>query len=241
VLANLTLTPCLTSCSARATAATHARAASCLTRTTSTRTDVKIGLSHRKLVELVGSEAAQGVLACVPQLLGSRTPSPNLLLRRRATLGGQERIAFHHDRHMSVVSVALNQNFSGGRLVYVHRDGRVVCPERRVGDATAHDAAAIHGVSRLGDGIRYVLLAVCYEDPKGWQEEVRAGPVLFPDGNDELSEPGCKERSPAVDTATRGRLCLGSVDEGTGCKLINRHRMPNFGANTSLMHMLQCV
>ena len=65
-----------------------------------------------------------------------------------------ERIPFHRDSSLIVVNVALNEGFEGTPLMYA-LDGRVECPARPMGCATAHDCAAVHGVSCLVAGVRH--------------------------------------------------------------------------------------
>ena len=47
----------------------------------------------------------------------------------------------------------------GAKLLFAI-DGRIECPERPVGCATAHDCNTVHGVSCLTKGVRYSLFAV---------------------------------------------------------------------------------
>ena len=71
----------------------------------------------------------------------------------------RERIPFHRDASLVVVSVALNKGFEGAQLLFA-LDGRVHCPACPVGCATAHDCATVHGVSCMASGTRYTLFAV---------------------------------------------------------------------------------
>ena len=158
--------------------------------------DMKLGLSYEKLAELVGAAGAESLCACVPPLLGSNTPRPNFILRRRATNTGDERIAFHRDRALSVVSVALNDDFDGGKVVFIAPgDGAVSCPVRLAGDATVHDAATIHGVTRLEAGVRYVLIAICYADSRDWLHQLSMGTVLTLDYDASGNAPSCGQHS----------------------------------------------
>ena len=83
-----------------------------------------------------------------------------------------ERIPFHRDSSLVVVNVALNEGFEGAQLMYA-LDGRVECPARPMGCATAHDCATVHGVSCLVTGVRYTLFAVFERRGMG-EETVRA-------------------------------------------------------------------
>ena len=71
----------------------------------------------------------------------------------------RERIPFHRDSSLVVVNVALNEGFEGAQLLFAV-DGRIKCPARPVGCATAHDCATVHGVSCMASGARYTLFAV---------------------------------------------------------------------------------
>ena len=83
-----------------------------------------------------------------------------------------ERIPFHRDSSLVVVNVALNEGFEGAQLMYA-LDGRMECPARPMGCATAHDCATVHGVSCLVTGVRYTLFAVFERRGMG-EETVRA-------------------------------------------------------------------
>ena len=49
--------------------------------------------------------------------------------------------------------------FEGAQLLFAV-DGRIECPARPVGCATAHDCATVQGVSCMASGVRYALFAV---------------------------------------------------------------------------------
>lgn len=126
--------------------------------------DMKIDLTCAELDALVGVGAAARLLALGAPLLQPQHAhlEPHFVLRRRCVLeegGSRERIVFHRDHSLAVVSIALNDDFGGGRLLFA-RGGRVICPERPVGSALAHNDAAVHGVSSLVIGARYHLFAV---------------------------------------------------------------------------------
>ena len=55
------------------------------------------------------------------------------------------------------VALVADDAYAGGRLVYAARDGSVCVPARPEGSATWHDAAVVHGVTRLTGGVRYGL------------------------------------------------------------------------------------
>jgi len=63
------------------------------------------------------------------------------------------------DGSLVVVNVALNSGFEGARLIFAV-GGRLHCPDRPVGCATAYNCSTVHGVSRLVSGVRYTLFVV---------------------------------------------------------------------------------
>ena len=130
--------------------------------------DMKIDLARAELDTVVGAGSATRLLALGVAVLQPQHVhlAPHFILRRRCVLGGsgsRERIVFHRDHSLAVVSVALNDDFRGGRLLFA-LGGRVTCPERPIGSALAHNDAAVHGVSSLATGARYHLFVV-YDRP----------------------------------------------------------------------------
>lgn len=138
--------------------------------------DMKIGLACTALDSLVGAGSAARLHALGKAVLQPQHThlTPHFILRRRCVLdsgdssnsgdgGSCERIVFHRDHSLAVVSIALNDNFRGGRLLFAQLSAsgaRVTCPQRPVGSALAHNDAAVHGVSGLVAGVRYHLFAV---------------------------------------------------------------------------------
>jgi hypothetical protein len=118
----------------------------------------------------VGTDAIRRMLNLGEQQLHALGADPagvraTFKLRRRAAMEGthDEVVPFHRDSSLVVVNVALNDDFEGAHLLFA-LDGRIMCPTRRAGSATAHDCRIVHGVSCLTAGIRYNLYAV-YERP----------------------------------------------------------------------------
>ena len=132
--------------------------------------DLKLDIADDELGALVGTDAIRSMLDLGKQQLQALGADPAAVratfkLRRRAALKGthDEVVPFHRDSSLVVVNVALNDDFEGGHLLFA-LDGRIMCPTRRAGSATAHDCRIVHGVSCLTAGIRYNLYAV-YERP----------------------------------------------------------------------------
>eukprot|EP00416_Gambierdiscus_australes_P020546 CAMPEP_0171068776 /NCGR_PEP_ID=MMETSP0766_2-20121228/8766_1 /TAXON_ID=439317 /ORGANISM="Gambierdiscus australes, Strain CAWD 149" /LENGTH=422 /DNA_ID=CAMNT_0011525125 /DNA_START=26 /DNA_END=1294 /DNA_ORIENTATION=- len=127
--------------------------------------DLKLEVSPGELDGLLGSGAVRALVACAKAVLGKQEAAvKQVVLRRRAVREDkQECIPFHRDFSVAVVSVALNSDFKGGHL-YFAMHGRIVCPYRPIGCATAHNDAVVHGVSRLESGVRYVLLLAFHAD-----------------------------------------------------------------------------
>ncbi len=125
---------------------------------------------------LIGDDAGESLPALGARLLprlGLQRDALRLrfILRRRAVApeasgggGGTERIGFHRDSSLVVVNVAPNEGFEGARLLFA-LNGRIVCPARPPGCATAHDHTMVHGVSCLASGVRYNLFAVFDAQP----------------------------------------------------------------------------
>ena len=132
--------------------------------------DLKLEIADDQLGALVGTDAIRRMLDLGEQQLQALGADPagvraTFKLRRRAAMEGthDEVVPFHRDSSLVVVNVALNDDFDGGHLLFA-LDGRIVCPTRLAGSATAHDCRIVHAVSCLTAGIRYNLYAV-YERP----------------------------------------------------------------------------
>ena len=129
--------------------------------------DMKLEIAEADLIAIVGAEALAGLRTLGNEQLKAlgadpTTVSATFKLRRRAGTT-DDVIPFHRDSSLVVVNVALNDDFDGAQLLFALGD-RIVCPTRAAGTATAHDCRIVHGVTRLGAGVRYNLYAV-YERP----------------------------------------------------------------------------
>eukprot|EP00466_Bigelowiella_natans_P012142 jgi/Bigna1/85969/estExt_fgenesh1_pg.C_70142 len=112
------------------------------------RDDLKMNISLSSLETLIGKKS---VNACLHAF--GRPPS-RVVLRRCAAIG--KHINFHTDVSRATMQVALNEEYSGGRLVFATERGFEI-PLRRAGTATIHDNRIVHGVTQLRGGIRYGL------------------------------------------------------------------------------------
>ena len=120
-------------------------------------------LTRAALDDLVGGAAAAAIFragaARLPPHLAAAAGPPRIVLRRRAATGGDGGATSSSTATAlpAVVNVALNDNFTGGDLLYAV-GGRLERPMRAAGVATAHDGATVHGVTALTAGVRYTLL-----------------------------------------------------------------------------------
>jgi hypothetical protein len=66
-------------------------------------------------------------------------------------------INFHTDYFAKTLQLALNDNFTGGELVYLTDAGSVDMLNRKQGTVTVHNNRIVHGVTRFTSGTRYSL------------------------------------------------------------------------------------
>ena len=66
-------------------------------------------------------------------------------------------IPFHLDVSKRTMQISLNDNYIGGKLIYLTDDGQMHIPERIVGSFTLHDNNIVHGVSSIQSGHRISL------------------------------------------------------------------------------------
>lgn len=119
--------------------------------------DVKVDLEKDELVSHIGSKAYEELEKLFHSELGGR---PNAFLLRRVSAIGLH-IAFHHDHALRTMQVALNDDYRGGRLVFVEEDPtgglKLVNQDRPAGSITCHNNGVVHGVTRVESGVRYSL------------------------------------------------------------------------------------
>ena len=106
-------------------------------------------------MRLVGEESVKRLAALFAE------PFNQIKLRRtEATEGGAGQcIGFHLDFSERTMQVPLNsvEEYTGGRLVFVTREGGLEYTSRRAGSATIHDNGVVHGVTEMRRGVRYAL------------------------------------------------------------------------------------
>ena len=76
-------------------------------------------------------------------------------------------IGFHLDvTEKKVMQVALNDDdeYLGGRLMFLSGDGMLLVPKRVAGSYTIHNTFVVHGVSEHTSGIRYGLFFIKERD-----------------------------------------------------------------------------
>lgn len=86
----------------------------------------------------------------------------NMIMLRRMEGHGQY-LPLHLDDHRDILKVQLNgeDEYSGGRLVFLTKNGFEFPVSRSAGSATLFDASKIvHGVTRFEKGVRYGLFLV---------------------------------------------------------------------------------
>ena len=119
--------------------------------------DFKYYLSNDQLVALIGMKASLKIFECM------NNSHSKIIIRRCSEHG--KCIKFHTDHHIKTMQIPLNSEneYSGGRLVYVTKDDGLVYPSRPAGSATLHRNHIAHGVTTLTDGVRYGIFLL--QDP----------------------------------------------------------------------------
>jgi hypothetical protein len=98
----------------------------------------------------------------VGQLFAASTLiNPKLVLRRTGA-PTEGCIDFHTDVSESTVQITLNgdDEYVGGRLMYVNAERNLFMPNRPRGTMTKHNKHIYHGVSKLISGVRYSLFLI---------------------------------------------------------------------------------
>ena len=121
----------------------------------SCETDFKLLLSPTQLLSFIGSDSYRAILAAL------ECSVPDAIAIRRTVATGRF-IAFHTDHAARTVQVPLTHDTSciGGRLLFACTDGQLLPAQRREGCILVHDGDAVHGVTRLIQGVRYGLYAL---------------------------------------------------------------------------------
>jgi len=79
------------------------------------------------------------------------------IILRRVQANNGLCINFHTDYSVKTLQLALNDNFTGGELIYLTDAGSVEVPSRTQGTVTVHNNMIVHGVTSFLSGIRYSL------------------------------------------------------------------------------------
>jgi hypothetical protein len=145
--------------------------------------DFKFQVTEGEARDLMGRKTLDRTVALGTKLLHNLSSLSDAMLaarmiiklRKRAAVSGSERfvVPFHCDTSSVVVNVALNDDFTGGKLLYVVWDDKEeghsgkqseskkgFVAERGAGDVTAHNCTSVQGVSRLVSGVRYDMYVV---------------------------------------------------------------------------------
>jgi hypothetical protein len=119
--------------------------------------DFKMTLTFDELSLYVSGESALALAKLV------NDEFDEIVLRRCEPEG--RCIGFHLDVSERVVQVALNDDncYTGGRLMFLIGDGKVVVPKRPAGSYTIHNRFVVHGVSEHTTGLRYGLFLIKYK------------------------------------------------------------------------------
>ena len=111
--------------------------------------DFQVNVSREELCTLLSEET-------VERICSHFHGHYNCIRLRRASSHGHC-INFHIDHSLRTMQIALNENYSGGELIFLRDDGSVERPIRKRGAFTIHDNSIVHGVSTLERGERYGL------------------------------------------------------------------------------------
>lgn len=122
--------------------------------------DHQLDLSTDRLVALIGADAVNAVLA-LPSRIGDCGPLSirEIFVRRYSCAPSRPWLPFHGDRARTTANISLSdpESHTGGCLLAAI-DGAIVAIPRAEGQATVHNSALLHGVSKLTSGSRYSLL-----------------------------------------------------------------------------------
>ena len=123
------------------------------------RADFKINLTISELSEYIGEEAAWSLSKLM------QDDFDKIILRRCTPEGLCIRL--HLDITTRVMQVALvnnDDNYTGGRLLFLTGDGQLHVPKRNAGSYTIHNNCVVHGVSEHKEGLRYGMFFIKERD-----------------------------------------------------------------------------
>lgn len=128
-----------------------------------TRQDLKVYLRDvQHLEELIGSRSCAELVRLFDGSGGDdgdeRRHTIDKVVVRRCCSHGLF-IGFHVDHSLKTLQLSLNDDseYTGGRLVFVSHEGRLVVPQRDAGAVTVHSGPIVHAVTELESGVRYGL------------------------------------------------------------------------------------
>ena len=128
--------------------ALHAKALHGPPRMNARMDDLVVGLSEIEARSFLGT-------GCFERLASHfGAPIDAIKLRRVSAIG--KFVPFHTDYSLKTMQVALNDDFTGGELVFATGEGFLV-PVRPAGTAMVHTSRQLHGVAKLEAGVRYGL------------------------------------------------------------------------------------
>jgi len=113
--------------------------------------DFKLEISKEVLIKLIGINSFQNL----SQLFNDRIDE----IKIRRVKSTNNVINFHKDHALKTLQVSLNgdDNYVGGKLIFISKDGKVHKLNRKKGSLTIHDNTIPHGVSKLVSGVRFGL------------------------------------------------------------------------------------
>ena len=111
----------------------------------------KLEISKEVLIKLIGINSFQNL----SQLFNDRIDE----IKIRRVKSTNNVINFHKDHALKTLQVSLNgdDNYVGGKLIFISKDGKVHKLNRKKGSLTIHDNTIPHGVSKLVSGVRFGL------------------------------------------------------------------------------------
>lgn len=122
--------------------------------------DHQLDLSTDRLIALIGADAVDAILA-LPSQIGERGPLSvrEIFVRRYSCAPSRPWLPFHGDRARITVNISISApgSHTGGCLLAAI-DGAIVSIPREEGQATVHNSALLHGVTKLTSGSRHSLL-----------------------------------------------------------------------------------
>ncbi len=138
-------------------------------------TDFRIAITRAQLAKWIGGEEGDATIQQLERAFGG--PHDTIKVRRVvANHGAPPLVPFHTDTHSRrTMQIPLNEDFSGGQLVFATKEGGFLLPNRPAGSYTIHTWRTAHGVTALEAGTRYSLF-LCDTDTR--RQEGQGGAVV---------------------------------------------------------------